>query len=389
MNTLHAPQIDVSALAPISVQEYEQRQETLRRLMHQHGIDALLLEAGASLVYFTGVQWGCSERLTAAIISVSGPLVFVCPHFEEPSFRKQMLPGADVRTWHEHENPYQSVAQVLAEWGVTSGVLGFEQQVRFFIYDEIKKVLPACECVSADPVTVPCRALKSRAELDRMQLAMDITVAAYKHVIPQLREGITRQECLSMAAAAHRDMGVSGYIDFQFGQATSFPHGGPATQVLKEGDLVLMDGGCTVQGYHSDISRPIVFGTPNQQHRQIWEVEKEAQAAAFSAAQCGQPCEGVDRAARQVIVDAGLGPDYALPGCPHRTGHGIGLDIHEAENMVRGNLTPLAPGMCFTIEPMIVTHEFGIRLEDCVYMTPDGPRWFTDPSPSIEQAFAS
>ena len=389
MNTLHSPQIDVSAVPPIAGQEFEQRLEALRRLMHQHGIDALLLEGGASLLYFTGVQWGCSERLTAAIISASGPLVFVCPHFEEASFREKIRPGDDVRTWHEHESPFQSVAQVLAEWGLTSGVLGFEQQVRFFIYDGIRKVLPACQCVSADPVIVPCRARKSQAELDRMQLAMDITVAAYKQVIPQLREGITRQECLDMAVAAHREMGVSGHIDFQFGRATSFPHGGPPSQVLAEGDFVLMDGGCTVQGYHSDISRPIVFGTPNQQHRQIWELEKEAQAAAFAAAQCGRPCEAVDRAARQVIVDAGMGPDYALPGLPHRTGHGIGLEIHEPENIVQGNLTPLAPGMCFTIEPMIVSaYGFGLRLEDCVYMTTDGPRWFTEPSPSIEQPFA-
>ncbi len=240
MKTLHAPQIDVSALAPISVQEYGQRQDALRRLMYQHGIDALLLEGGVSLRYFTGVQWGCSERLAAAMISVSGALVFVFPHFEEASLRTQMLTGGDVRTWHEHENPYQSVAQVLAEWGVSSGVLALEQQVRFFVYDGIRKALPACQCVSADPVIVPCRARKSQAELDRMQLAMDITVAAYQQVIPQLREGITRQECLEMAAAAHRDMGVSGYIDFQFGRATSFPHGGQPSQVLKErGSIVL------------------------------------------------------------------------------------------------------------------------------------------------------
>jgi len=374
---------------PISVAEHEARIEKARGLMVAGGIDAVFLEGGSSLLYFTGVKWGRSERMTAAIMPARGEIAYVCPAFEEERLRQSLQVGDEVRTWHEDESPYERVAQILSDLGLASGTIGMEQQVRFFLYDGIRRELPGARCVSADPVTVGCRAVKSPAELALMQRAMDITVAAYKAVIPLLREGITAAECRANAAAAHRALGVAGGIDFQFGPATALPHGGPEPQVLEEGQVVLMDGGCTVEGYHSDISRTLVFGTPTQAQRDTWELEKRAQAAGFAAARVGAPCEAVDAAARQVIVAAGLGPDYAVPGLPHRTGHGIGLDIHEPENMVRGNTTPLAPGMCFTDEPMIVAEgNFGVRLEDCVYITPDGPRWFTTPSPSIEQPFA-
>jgi Xaa-Pro dipeptidase len=215
-----------------------------------------------------------------------------------------------------------------------------------------------------------------------------LTVTVYKQVLPTLRAGISRSDCRTSAAAAFRALEVDGAIDFQFGIATALPHGGQASQTLWEGDVVLMDGGCTVEGYHSDVSRTIVFGSPTQQQREVWDLAKRAQAAAFAAAQPGIPCEAVDAAARKVILDAGLGPEYEVPGLPHRTGHGIGLEIHEPEHMVHGNTTPLAAGMCFTDEPMIVVPgAFGIRLEDCVCVTGDGPRWFTQPSPSIEQPF--
>jgi Xaa-Pro dipeptidase len=264
-----------------------------------------------------------------------------------------------------------------------------EESVRFFLYDGIRREASRLEFVSADPVTIPCRAVKSEAEIALMQRAMDVTVQAYKASLSLLREGMTPAEFSANAAAAHRALGVQGGISAQFGASTAFPHGSREPQHLAEGDVVLMDGGCTVEGYHSDISRTIVFGRPTQRQRDVWALEKEAQAAAFAAAQLGAPCEAVDAAARKVIVDAGFGPDYQIPGLPHRAGHGIGLDVHEWHHIVRGNKVPLAVGMCFTDEPMIAIYgEFGVRLEDCVYMTQDGPVFFTEPSPSIEQPFA-
>ncbi len=370
-------------IEPITVAERENRIEKARGLMVEAGIDAVYLEGGTSLLYFTGIRWGRSERMTAAIVPARGDIAYVCPVFEESRLRESLLFGDDIRTWHEHESPYELVAQVLSDRGVAT--LGIEQQTRFFLSDGIRAAAPGVRHVSADAVTARCRSKKSPAEIALMQRAMDITVAAYKQAIPELREGISQAECRVNAAEAHRAQGVGGGLDFQFGTATALPHGSKEPQTLKEGDVVLMDGGCTVEGYHSDISRTIIFGESTQRHREIWELEQRAQAAAFSAAQVGVPCEAVDAAARKVIVDAGMGPDYELPGLPHRTGHGIGLDVHEPENMVRGNTTPLEPGMCFTNEPMIaIVGEFGVRLEDCVYITGDGPRWFTEPSAGID-----
>lgn len=377
-------------VVPITAAEREGRIEKARRLMADNGLDAIYLEGGSSLLYFTGVQWGRSERMTAAIIPARGEIVYCCPTFEESRLRQSLTIGNEVRTWQEHESPYELVAGVFSDRGITSGRIGMEQQVRFFLFDGLRVAASSATYVSADCVTVGCRAVKSHAELALMQRAMDITVAAYKKVVPMLRVGISQDECRANAREAHSELGVAGGIDFQFGPATALPHGSKEPQCLKEGDVVLMDGGCTVEGYHSDISRTIVFGEPTQRQRDMWELEKRAQAAGFAAAQVGAPCQAVDAAARKVIVDAGLGPDYELPGLPHRTGHGIGLDVHEPENMVRGNLSPLASGMCFTDEPMIaIEGEFGVRLEDCIYMTDGGPRWFTEPSLSIESPFAT
>jgi len=254
-------------IVPISVAEHEARIEKARRLMVGAGIDALYLEGGSSLLYFTGVRWGRSERMTAAILPARGELAYVCPTFEEPRLRESLILGADVRTWQEHESPYERVAQVLAECGAGAGTVGIESEVRFFLYDGIRAAAPAVRFVGADGITAACRAVKSPAELALMQRAMDITVAAYKQVIPMLREGISQDECRANAAAAHHALGAAGGIDFQFGAATALPHGSREPQTLKEGNVVLMDGGCTVEGYHSDISRTLIFGepTPRQQ----------------------------------------------------------------------------------------------------------------------------
>ena len=375
-------------IEPITIAERQRRVEKARRLMVESGIDAIYLDGGSSLRYFTGVEWWRSERMTGAIIPARGDIAYVCPGFEEARLREMVVLGDDVRPWQEHESPYALVAGILRDRSITSGRIGMEESVRFFLYDGIRKEAPHLDYVSADPVTIPCRALKSRAEIALMQRAMDITVQAYKVSLSLLHAEMTPAEFSANAAAAHQALGVQGGISAQFGASTAFPHGSREPQHLVEGDVVLMDGGCTVDGYHSDISRTIVFGKPTQRQRDIWALEKEAQAAAFAAAQLGAPCEAVDAAARQVIVDAGFGPDYQIPGLPHRTGHGIGLDVHEWYHIVRGNKVPLAAGMCFTNEPMIAIYgEFGVRLEDCVYMTEDGPVFFTQPSPSIERPF--
>jgi Xaa-Pro dipeptidase len=376
-------------ISPITVEERQSRIEKARALMAENGIAAIYVEAGSGLLYFTGVRWGRSERMMAAVIPAQGEIAYVCPAFEEARLREMIVFGDDVRVWEEEESPYELVAGIFKDRGITSGRIGIEESVRFFLFDGIRKEAPHLEFVSADPVTIPCRAIKSPAEIALMQRAMDITVHAYKVCLSLLREGMSQDEFRANSVAVHRALGVEGSISCQFGEATAFPHGSKELAYLKEGDMVLMDGSCTVEGYHSDISRTIVFGEPTRRQRDVWNLEKEAQAAAFAAAQVGVPCEEVDAAARKVITDAGFGPDYKVPGLPHRTGHGIGLDIHEWCHLVRGNKVPLAPGMCFTNEPMIAIYgEFGVRLEDCMYITEDGPRFFTQPSPSIEQPFA-
>jgi Xaa-Pro dipeptidase len=375
-------------ISPITVEERRGRIEKARALMAENDIAAIYVEAGSSLFYFTGVRWGRSERVMAAVIPAKGEIAYVCPAFEEARLRELITFGDDVRIWEEEESPYELAAGIFKDRGITSGRIGIEESVRFFLFDGIRKEAPHLEFVSADPVTIPCRAIKSPAEIALMQRAMDVTVEAYKVCISLLREGMSQEEFLVNSVAAHKALGVEGRIYCQFGESTAFPHGSEELTYLKEGDVVLMDGWCTVEGYHSDISRTIVFGKPTQRHRDVWNLEKEAQAAAFAVAQVGVPCEDVDAAARKVITDAGFGPDYKVPGLPHRTGHGIGLDIHEWYHLVRGNKTPLAPGMCFSNEPMIAIYgEFGVRLEDCMYITEDGPRFFTQPSPSIEQPF--
>jgi len=374
-------------IVPIGIDERRGRVEKARALMAESGLDAILVEPGSSLLYFLGIQWGRSERVTAAVVPARGEVAYVTPAFEEARLREKLLIGENVRVWEEDEDPFARIARILEGRGVRR--LGIESSVRFFIVDGVRRASQGIECVSADPVTVPCRAVKSQPEIALMQRAMDITVAAYKACLPILEEGVMREDFQTAAAHAHAALGATGGISCQFGETTAYPHGGGESVPLKEGDVVLMDGGCTVEGYHSDISRTIVLGEPTRRQRDVWELEHEAQAAAFEAARPGAPCEAVDAAARAVITKAGFGPGYKVPGLPHRTGHGIGLDIHEPENIVRGNRTPLAPGMCFTDEPMIAIYgEFGVRLEDCVHITEDGPLFFTRPSPAIDRPFA-
>ena len=373
---------------PISVEERKARIQKAQKLMRENHVDAIYVEPGSSMFYYTGMRWGTSERMLAMVIPARGEIAWVCPKFEEERARELIHMGTDIRTWEEDESPYQRVAEIFKDRGVRTGTVGIEERVRFFLYDGIRLAAPALKFVSATPITAGGRMYKSPAELSLMQLANDITIQAYKATHDSMTEGMTQGEFAGNCAAAFRALGTSGGIFVSFGKYTAFPHGSSTPQRLKEGDVVLMDGGCSVEGYQSDITRTFVFGKPTDRQRQIWDLERKSQDAGFAAAKVGAPCEAVDAAARKVIVDAGFGPDYKVPGLPHRTGHGIGLDGHEWTNFVRGNKTPIQPGMCFSDEPTIVIYgEFGIRLEDCLYITPDGSRFFTKQSASIDEPF--
>jgi Xaa-Pro dipeptidase len=380
-----------AGIVPISTRDRQARIEKARRLMAENHIDAIILEGGSSLFYFTGVRWGLSERPFVAVIPAKGELAWVSPGFEEARARELIDLGArDLRTWQEDESPYRLIALILKDRGVATGRVGVEERLRFFIFNGVKKEAPALDYVSADPITAGCRMIKSPAEIALMQRANDMTIAAYKAGLATLREGMTQGDLRANILAAYRAIGAQGgVVAVSFGTYTAFPHGSIAPQKLKEGDVVQIDDGCNVDGYQSDITRTVVFGKPTTRQIDVWNLEHRAQAAAFEAAKPGVLCEAVDAAARKVITDAGFGPDYKVPGLPHRTGHGIGLDGHEWTNFVRGNKTPLQPGMCFSDEPMIAIYgEFGIRLEDCLYITDSGAKFFTQPSPAIDRPFA-
>ena len=375
-------------VVPISMDERRSRIENARRLMRDNKIDAIYVEPGSSMFYYTGMRWGTSERMLAVVIPARGEIAWVCPKFEEERARELITMGKDIRTWEEDESPYQRVAEIFRDRGVRTGRVGIEERVRFFLYDGIRQAAPRLQFVSATPVTAGGRMFKSPAEIALMQKANDLTIIAYQATVDSAREGMTQDEFTGNCAAAFRALGVQGGVFCSFGKYTAFPHGSSTPQKLKEGDIVLMDGGCSVEGYQSDITRMFVLGKPTQRMKDIWNLERRSQDAGFAAAKVGLPCEVVDAAARKVITDAGFGPNYKVPGLPHRTGHGIGLDGHEWTNFVRGNKTPIQPGMCFSDEPTIVIYgEFGIRLEDCLYITEDGPKFFTARSASLEEPF--
>jgi Xaa-Pro dipeptidase len=377
-------------VVPISVAEREARIAKAQRLLSEQNIGALVLDAGTTMHYFTGLRWWPSERSMLVIIPAKGDVKYICPAFEEARLREQITIGKDVYAWQEDESPFRLAVKAIKDAGVTAGDIAVEENVRFFIVNGIRKEGPSFNLVSGDSITIPCRMIKSAAEIKLMQQASNITLAAIKHSVGLLREGMSQGELSSLIMKTQNQLG--GNADFAlclFAKSSAFPHGSKQPQKLQKGDIVLMDCGCTLHGYNSDITRTVVFGAePTKRQQEIWSLEKQAQAAGFAAAQIGAPCESVDAAARKVITDAGFGPEYQLPGLPHRTGHGIGLDGHEWGNMVKGNKQLLEPGMCFSIEPTIsIIGEFGVRLEDCVYMTENGPKWFSEPSKSIFEPF--
>jgi Xaa-Pro dipeptidase len=376
---------------PISADERRGRIEKARRLMTEHSIDALMLTGGSSLEYFSGMRWGLSERLFAMVLPVKGDAFYVSPAFEEDRAREQIATGplgasADVRTWEEHQDPYARVAQGLRDRGIASGRLGIEETVRFVFSDGVSQAAPTVRVVSGTPVTAGCRVIKDAHELALMRLASHVTLRAYEAVWKSLTDGMTQDDVARLISEAHAQQGFQGSAGVQVGEFSALPHGSLTPQRVREGSILLIDGGCTVHGYWSDISRTFVLGKATDKMKQVFDIEHAAQTAALKAARPGVTCEAVDAAARKVIVDAGYGPDYKY--FTHRVGHGMGMDIHEWPYLVKGNTLAMSAGMTFSDEPGIyIPGEFGVRLEDDLVITEGGAELTTPQSPSLEDPF--
>jgi Xaa-Pro dipeptidase len=374
---------------PIGVDERRARVAKAQRLMREHGVDALLLEAGSALIYFTGVRWRRSERFTGAVIPVEGDIAFVTPYFEEPSVRESMTFGDDVRTWHEHESPFDLVAGILADRGLKDGKIGIEETVRHFIADGVQSAAPRFEAVSGKDIARGCRMFKSPAEIALMQTANDVTMAAYRHVHANIDKDMQPADISALMSQATRALGGQPqFSSVLLNEASAYPHGTRQVQYPKEGGIILMDCGCAVHDYESDISRTWVFGEASDKQRDVWDTVKRGQELALETAEVGTPAGKVDDVVRAYYESKGYGPGYKTPGLSHRLGHGIGMDGHEPINFVHGEETLLAPGMCFSNEPGIyIFGEFGVRLEDCLTITEDGPKLFSALSPSIDRPF--
>jgi Xaa-Pro dipeptidase len=372
---------------PISVEERRGRLAKVQALMQAQRIAALLVEPSSTLEYFTGVRWRRSERTTAAVIPAQGKVVVVTPAFEEPSVRETLQVDGDVRAWNEHESPFPLIADALRDRGVGVGPLAVEETTRFFIIDGVRKATRGIEVVSGDSLVRPCRLIKSSAELALMQTANDVTISALRYVHAQVQAGMRAADIGTLMDVATGALG--GKPEFSLvllNEASAYPHGSVKPQTVREGSVILMDCGCTVQGYQSDISRSWVFGVPTPRQRKIWDTVKRGQEIALETAKIGAPVGGIDDAVRAFYVREGWGPGYHLPGLSHRTGHGIGLDGHEPAYLVHGDTTPLQARMCFSDEPgLYIPGEFGIRLEDCWHMTEAGPKLFTGLATSIDQ----
>lgn len=394
-SVLRAAEPDLSALSnitgdavPIGREERRARLARAQALMKANGIGAVLIEPGASLVYFTGIRWGRSERLTAAVIPVEGDPMVVTPFFEEPSVRESLGVPAQVRVWQEHESPFAVIATWLRERGLHNHRIAIEETVRHFAVAGLAQAIgDARLIVSANSVVRGCRMIKTPAEIALMQKAADVTMAAYRWTHQRVEAGMTPQDIAALMSAATRKLG--GEVAFNLillGEASAYPHGTGKPQKVAKGEVVLMDCGARVHGYESDISRTFVHGEATAEQRKVWGEMRRGQEIAFAAAQIGTPAGAVDDAVRRYYASIGYGPDYKLPGLSHRTGHGIGMDGHEPINLVRGETVKLALGMCFSNEPGIyLPGKFGVRLEDCFHMTEAGPRYFSEPPKSLEE----
>jgi Xaa-Pro dipeptidase len=378
---------------PITVEERRTRIERARQLMVENKIDAVLLCSGTSLAYFSGIHWWPSERFFSMVLPAKGDPFFVCPAFEEDRAREQISEGplrnsADVRTWQEDEDPFVRLAQGLKDRSLTSGQLGVEETTWFVFSDNIAREVPALRLVSATAVTAGCRMIKSEHELELMRLASKVTLKAYEAAWKALRPGMTDHDFASLIATAHEQLGFAGSAMVLVGKYSALPHGTINPQRIEEGKIILIDGGCRVEGYCSDISRTFILGKPTDKMKRVFDLVHRAQQAALAAATPGTPCGDVDAAARKVITERGYGPDYKY--FTHRLGHGIGMDGHEWPYLVRGNKQPLQRNMTFSDEPGVyIPEEFGVRLEDDQVITERGGELMTPQSPSLEKPFSS
>lgn len=373
---------------PISTQEHAARIDKVQQLMQRQKVAALLVESGSTLEYFTGVRWHRSERTTAALIPAQGGVIVVTPFFEEPSVRETLKVPADVRTWKEDKSPFVLLAGALREHGSLTGPLAVEPTTRFFIIDNTAQAMPhRPDIVSGDALVRGCRMIKSAAELALMQAANDVTIAALHHLHGRVEAGMRGADIYQQLVAATTQLG--GNHEFSLvllNEASAYPHGSVAPQQVRDGSVILIDTGCSVHGYQSDISRSWIFGTASPRQRELWDTVKRGQELTLATAKPGTPAGAVDKAVRAYYEQRGWSKDYGLPGLSHRTGHGIGMDVHEAPYLVRNDTTPLEAGMCFSDEPgLYIPGEFGIRLEDCWYMTENGPKTFTPLAQSLEQ----
>lgn len=370
----------------IGADERIKRINALRLRMDKTNVDSVLLGSTTSLRYFTGISWHPSERFLGALITPER-IDYVGPAFERTKVESLITLPGELHTWEEEDSPYRIIADRMR-----GANIALDGDLPLFMYRALQREIDDNRLLDAVPLTAPLRARKSPAEIALMTHAKAITLEAQRRAHAFLKEGVFASEVARFIDETHRGLGgsASTFCIVAFGADTSLPHGPEKDRALKGGDAVLIDTGCAVDGYNSDITRSYVFGEPTAKYRAVWEAEKEAQAAAFEAARRGALCESVDAAARRSIERRGFGPGYSLPGLPHRTGHGIGLDIHEAPNLVKGDKTPLDIGMCFSNEPMIVVPgEFGVRHEDHFHMTGDGARWFTEPAASLDAPFAN
>jgi Xaa-Pro dipeptidase len=362
-----------AGVEPLMPEDYAQRREKARRRLAAGGLDAVFIGGGTNLLYFTKVGWWTSERVFGVVLSRKRDPVWVCPAFEVKRAEELVPAGMEIRTWEEHENPYTFVGGILMDMGAGTGRLGTAPDLRAFEVHGLRRSLPAVEVVDGAAVTEGCRGVKTAKEIAYMDLANRITKVAFREGFKELRAGMTTRDLAGAVAAATQKLGASGGGGPQFGPNTAFPHGSQVQRTLTAGDAVLVDGGCSVEGYRSDVTRTVVFGQPSDKQRRVWDIVRKAQAAALAAARPGATCESVDRAARKVVEDAGFGPGYKY--FAHRLGHGIGMEGHEYPYLVKGNTLKLEPGMTFSNEPGIYIYgEFGVRTEDCMVVTETGAR---------------
>jgi Xaa-Pro dipeptidase len=362
-----------AGIQPLTPEDFAARQEKARRLIAEHKFDALFVGGGTNLLYFTKVGWWLSERVFGVLISAKKDPIWVCPAFEVERAKELVPAGQEIRTWEEHESPYALIGGVLKDLGAATGRLATAPDLRAFEVHGLKRTLASAEIVDGAPITEGCRGVKTAKEIAYMDLANRITKLAYREGFKTLREGMTTRDLAGAIAAATQKLGSQGGGGPQFGPNTAFPHGSQVQRTLQPGDAVLVDGGCGIEGYRSDVTRTVVFGKPTDKQKKVWDIVRKAQKAALAAAKPGATCESVDRAARKVVEDAGYGPGYKY--FAHRLGHGIGMEGHEYPYLVKGNTLKLEPGMTFSNEPGIYIYgEFGIRHEDCMVVTETGAR---------------